>query len=504
MISNWTRGLGLSLLLSAGALAPATLALGDIKLAAQPVSADDADVAHAQALSRAYQKVAREVTPSVVNITAKKGGDVVNPQRSRRGQQQSPQNPFGDPNMDEFMRRFFGQQNQGPYRTPEQVSGGSGIVVTNDGYILTNNHVVEDAKDISVQFKDGGIKFPAKLVGRDPASDVAVIKIEGTFPAAKLADSDALNVGEIVVAIGNPFGLGTSVTSGIVSAKGRSLSDLPSRGGAMYQDFIQTDAAINPGNSGGPLVNLRGEVVGMNTAIFSRSGGYMGIGFAIPANMAKTVMDSLISGGVVQRAWLGINMQPVTDDLAKSLNIKDTQGVLISELVENAPAQAAGLKAEDVIISVDGKPTNTVDQLRNIVASSPIGKTVEVAYLRNGEKQTTKVTLAKRPDEVASADGKDYTDDKLGISIAPVTSEVTERLRDKNAKGVVVTDVQAGSAAEMIGMQNDMIISAINGKPIESVDEFKSAMKDADLKRGVRLAVRANGRTQIATIRIDR
>ena len=479
--------------------------------------ATDPDLQQAYGLSRAYQKIAREVTPSVVNITAKKGGDIVQPrqpqaQPRRRGGGQSPQSPMDDPFFEQFMRQFGGGGQfgpQGPYKTPEQVGTGSGIVVTRDGYILTNNHVVEDAKELIVQFKDNGTRYNAKLVGRDPGTDVAVIKIDGdSFPAVHMGDSDEVQVGEIVVAIGNPFGLNYSVTSGIVSAKGREVADLAQQRGAVFQDFIQTDAAINPGNSGGPLVNLKGEVVGMNTAIFSRSGGYMGIGFSIPSNMAKLVMDSLISGGTVQRGWLGVNMQPLTEDLAKSLNYKGTDGVLVADAVPDSPAAAAGLKSEDIITSIDGKPARSLTALRNTIATMAPGKQVDVTYIRNGETKTAKVTLAKRPAEVAAGDdeatpgGASENESRLGVAVQDLTPDWLEKLKDKNAKGVVVTDVTAGSPAASLGFEPGVVIAAINGSPITNVAEFKAAMAKADLSRGVRMAVRLNGQTRLVSFQI--
>ncbi|MBL8991605.1 MAG: Do family serine endopeptidase [Phycisphaerae bacterium] len=469
-----------------------------------PAATADADIAHALALSKAFQKVASELTPSVVYITAKSGGEVVQPRRGRQPQMQDP--------MEELRRRFFGDmmpdQPRGPYRTPEQTSFGSGFVVSQDGFIVTNNHVVENATELKVTLSDQR-NFTAKLVGRDPASDVAVIKIDASgLPAVKMGDSDSTQVGEIVLAIGNPFGLNQTVTSGIVSAKGRTLNGgaAPRRGGqpaapqVMFEDFIQTDAAINPGNSGGPLVNLRGEVVGINTAIFTRSGGYMGIGFAIPANLARGVIDSLITTGKVERGWMGIGYQDLDDDTARALGLQPNAGVLVSNVIEGSPAEKAGLKIEDVITSIDGRPMNSGNTLRNTVAFAPPGKTIAIEFLRDGRKQKVDLTLARRDDGLAAAgDAAPAAGNPLGIAVETVTADNAERLGLDQARGVVVTAVDDGSAASRVLNTGDVIL-AVNNTPVRDARDFKDAVSKVDLKRGVRLRVITGGVPRIVTI----
>ncbi|MBY0313468.1 MAG: Do family serine endopeptidase, partial [Phycisphaerales bacterium] len=419
--------------------------------------ATEAAIARAMDLSLAFEHVAKTVSPAVVHITANKGGDEVrSPQRGQRGRQRQPQrSPFNDPNFDEMFRRFFGDQGQGDgnmrQQTPRMTSFGSGVLVTKDGYILTNNHVVEGASLVTVA-TEGSQKYTAKIVGTDPQTDIAVLKIEGdTFPTAEIGDSDNLKVGEWVVAIGNPFELNQTVTAGIVSAKGRSQ-----RGGSMndvtFQDFIQTDAAINPGNSGGPLLNLHGQIVGINSAILTRTGGSIGIGFAIPANMAKNVMDQLISSGKVERGFLGIQPQDLNDDLAKSFNYGGGSGVLVSDVTSDTPAAQAGVKAGDIITKINGKPPTNADNLRNTIASMGPGKKVDLEIFRDGKAQSISATLGKRPDQLAAnADGDGdadanadaTTDDKLGLTVQTLTADVAQKLGDRRAKeGVVVTDVQ--------------------------------------------------------------
>jgi serine protease Do len=417
--------------------------------------------------------VAERVVPSVVSISAT---------RMVRAQ---PMNPF--------FREFFGYPGMGPGVGPDepeehqQQGLGSGVIVTNDGVILTNNHVVEQAEDIQVTLSDGR-KLAAEVVGTDPQSDLAVVRIQGKVPAhlqpLPFGDSSALRLGDVVLAIGNPFGVGQTVTMGIVSAKGRS-----SVGIVDYEDFIQTDAAINPGNSGGALVNLRGELVGINTAILSRSGGYQGIGFAIPASMARPIMASLLSDGKVARGWLGVAIQNMDSDLAAAMKLEGTQGVLISDVTPGSPAAKAGLKRGDVIVVLDGKPMTESSQLRNTVASKNPGTKVALDVLRNGKTQRFEVGLGTLPNnQVGKAERELGKSDGLlsGVNVANLTPELRARFNvpDEVESGVLVTQVSRGSRAYRVGLRPGDVIVELDRKPVDSVatlDELNRKTEGAAL-----------------------
>ncbi|MFN8818005.1 MAG: DegQ family serine endoprotease [bacterium] len=502
-----------TLLAVAGGVTVAGLALREAPTAAwasstelasssQPAAsglAGDPDVQHAMGFSAAFQKVAKEVTPAVVNITATKGGEV------RRGGQRQQQ-----PNMspqDEFFRRFFGDpfgEPQGPMRMPESQSFGSGVVISADGYILTNNHVIEDAREVRVSFADGRT-MEAKVVGTDPATDVGVLKVEpsGTMAFAKLGDSDKVNVGEWVLAIGNPFQLSQSVTSGIISAKGRQIDSAGNGQAVRFEDFLQTDAAINPGNSGGPLVNLRGEVIGINTAIFSRSGGYMGIGFAIPSNLAAGIKEQLVSNGKVERGWLGVSMQNLDENTAKSLGLNGTQGVLVTDVTTGSPAESAGLAVEDVITEVNGRPTPNMETLRSIIGVTPPGRTVEVKLNRAGETKSKSVTLGNRDQALAAAGQVAPATNPLGVGVQLLTpDQAQERLGDRRATGVIVTDVNPNSAGAELGLQPDDILLQINRIRVNDVEGFRRAMEEVDRSGLARVVYRRGNMNIIGTIRL--
>jgi serine protease Do len=326
-----------------------------------------------------------EVKPAVVNISTKQAT-----RQPRRGLR----SPFrGQDPFEEFFERFFG----GPLPQPRPLQSlGSGFLIDKEGHILTNNHVIENAGSITVKLADNNEKeYEAKVVGRDPRTDLALIKISGRndLPAVKLGDSDSLQVGDWVIAIGNPFGLGQTVTAGIVSAKGRVIGQGP------YDDFIQTDAAINPGNSGGPLFNTQGEVVGINTAIFSQSGGNIGISFAVPVNLAKGLVPQLKAKGRVIRGWLGVSIGPVTEEAAKELRLKDRRGALVLEVVERSPADRAGIQQGDVIVGFDGKDVTSSSDLPRLVGNTPIGKEVSVKLIREGRSRELKVTIREFREE---------------------------------------------------------------------------------------------------------
>ena len=390
-------------------------------------------------------------------------------------------NGGGGPDMDGFFRRFFGDQFPGnqfqgrvPRRSlevPRQQGIGSGVIATRDGYILTNNHVVDGADEVKVALQDGR-EFTAKVIGRDSKTDVAVIKIDGKdLPAVPMADSDRVEVGDVVLAVGNPFGIGQTVTTGIVSATGR--------GGALgldYEDFIQTDAAINPGNSGGALVDSDGRLIGINTAILSRSGGNQGIGFAIPVNLARDVMDQLVNEGHVTRGYLGVLIQDVTPVLAKEFKLKDAEGALIGEVTPKSPAEKAGLKDGDVLLEFNGKKVTDSRHLKLEVARAKPGETVPVKVLRDGATKTMEVTVKELPGNEQLAKNEHHTTDDTGtlngVTVADLDSSARQQFDlPANVKGVVVTEVDPNSAAAETGLKPGDVIQEINRKPVRTAEE---------------------------------
>jgi serine protease Do len=371
------------------------------------------------------------------------------------------------------------------------------VIVDDKGHILTNNHVVGDADEVRVRVHGVEHDFTAQVVGADPRTDLAVIRIKASdLKPAKLGDSDTLRIGEWVIAAGNPFGLENTITAGIVSAKGRSIM-----GGGQYEDFIQTDAAINPGNSGGPLVNLRGEVVGINTAIFSRSGGYMGIGFAIPINMAKNVMQSLITRGKVVRGWIGVGIQNLTEDLARSFNYADTQGALVGQIEPDSPADKAGLKQGDIIVKVGDSKIKDINQLRNLVASFSPGDKVDIDLVRSGRKETVTVKVGELPAQSGEMKQPEEPDADLGLSVEDLTPELSRRLGGKTAAGVIVRAVRPGGVGARAGLQPRDIITKVGDKKVSSADDFYDAVKHADLKKGLRLVVVTEGMERFIFLR---
>jgi len=437
--------------------------------------------------SRAFASVAQQVSPSVVFIQTERSV-------------QAQQNPFSSPFGDDFFDRFFGEPFPGSPRQqpPSQrraVGQGSGFVFSVDerllndkAYILTNNHVVEGADTITVTFNDGR-EFDAEITGTDPQSDVAVIEISGEdLPALALGDSDDLEVGEWVVAIGNPFGLSHSLTVGVVSALGRT-----SLGLSDYEDFVQTDAAINPGNSGGPLVNLDGEVIGINTAIASRSGGYMGIGFAIPSNLARSIADQLMSSGEVTRGYLGIVIQDMTPDLAESFDLDTTQGILVAQVSPDSPANAAGIKQGDIIVAYQGQDVTSVGAFRNQVSLTSPGTQARLTVIRDGDRVDLNVTLgALEGAQVATQDAVESAE-QIGVSVQTMTPELARQFDMEAGRGVVVTQVVPGSVAETAGIQAGMVILEVNRNSVTSAEEFNSAIASASDEQRVLLLIRTNG-----------
>ncbi|MDD5434802.1 MAG: DegQ family serine endoprotease [Nitrospira sp.] len=444
------------------------ISLGQAKV--EPISPKVTE--HLEATEKAFVEISKRVVPSVVNISTTKIS------RGNEGNQLSPF--FQDP----FFRRFFGDEffrdHEMPKRHKEQALG-SGVIVSEDGYIITNNHVVSGADEIKVVLSDKR-EFTGKVVGADPKTDVAVIKIKANdLPTVLWGDSDNIEVGEFVLAIGNPFGLNQTVTSGIISAKGRANVGI-----ADYEDFIQTDAAINPGNSGGALVNIRGELIGINTAIFSRSGGYMGIGFAVPSNMVKSVMDSLVKVGKVTRGWLGVYIQDVTPELAKQFKLHTNQGALVSDIMDGSPAEKAGFERGDVIIQYNGKEIENTGHLRNMVAQTSVGKVVELKIIRESHEKVLKVNIGELPPDGAK-EGKHEEGDAEGVFKGVTVQGLTPEYRDKldipdKIKGVIITAVESGSSAEEYGLKAGDVILEINKKATKTIKDFNKAV--AEIKKG--------------------
>ncbi len=473
--------------------------LGVAWLIALPSEASEDAIANLRQTGKAFASVARAVSPSVVFIQV---------EGKASGEATPFFPPFDDelPFSDDFFKRFFGDRLPGipskPYSDKPQeerriIEQGSGFVFaakhglrSNKTYILTNNHVVENADKIRVEFQDGR-EFVAKVTGRDPQSDIAVIEITARdYPALTLADSSKLEVGEWVVAIGNPFGLSHTLTVGVVSAKGRT-----SIGINDYEDFIQTDAAINPGNSGGPLVNLDGEVVGINTAIFSRSGGYMGLGFAIPSNLAKAIINQLIEHGEVTRGYLGIVIQQLTSDLAESFGIKASQGILVAQVSKHSPAEEAGLQQGDIIERFQGEPVKDVGSFRNRVALIAPGTTVELTILRDGKQKTVEVTIGKLTKDKQPAEQTSQRAEDIGLTVQTLTPQLAEQFDATAGEGVIVTEVRPDSVAAMAGVKSGAIILQVNRKEVKNAAEFQRAIKESGSDKRLLLLIR-EGDTQ--------
>ncbi len=418
--------------------------------------------------SAAFEAAAAKVNPAVVPIMSEQVTRVTSPFGS-------PSDPLKDFFGDDFFRRFFST----PPGDQKQVvhALGSGVVVSKDGYILTNNHVVDGADKLTVVLSDKQ-KYAAKVVGRDPQTDVAVIKIDAKdLPVAELGNSDEARVGQWVIAVGNPFQLMHTVTAGIISAKGRSSVNL-----ADYEDFLQTDASINPGNSGGALADLDGRVIGINTAIYSPTGvgGNIGIGFAIPINMAKNVMHQLVAKGKVTRGFLGLLPQDIDEGLARAMNLKDTKGCLVGDVNAGGPADKAGIKRGDVITNFNGVQVENSVQLRNLVADAEPESKATIGVLRDGSTKDFMVELGERPKNLASGNGtenapEEKTAEKFGLSVQDLTPAVAQALGYRNEKGVIVTSVKAESAADEAGIQKNDLIKEVNRIPISSVSDFRRA-----------------------------
>lgn len=442
----------------------------------------DAPATATELSGQPFVAIAKLAKASVVNVSSVK---------KTRKEDRSFSNPFFD---DPFFRRFFGEEFGRRLPAPrefQQQGLGSGVIVTSDGYIITNNHVVEEADELNVSLPDKRT-FKAKVIGTDPKTDVAVMKIEASnLPALPWGDASRLEVGEMVLAVGNPFGLSQTVTMGIISAIGRANVGI-----VDYEDFIQTDAAINPGNSGGALVNLKGELIGINTAIFSRSGGYMGIGFAIPSTMAKSVMQSLITHGKVIRGWIGVSIQDVTPDLAQEFGATENAGALVGDVMEDSPASKAKLERGDIILSYNGASVRDSHHLRGLVAETPPGTTARLSVLRDKKPVDLNIANGEQPKELAKAgpDGSGKGEHALtGVRVENVRQPGRSD-RSKSSSGVVVTDIEPESPAERAGLQKGDVIREINRKPVKDVKDFERLTNQLTPRSSVLLLVnRGNG-----------
>jgi serine protease Do len=416
-----------------------------------------------------FVSLAKKVGPSVVNVST------VQVRKTAEEMPGSEDDPFS-----QFWQRFFGGQIP---RGPQRQSGlGSGFIIDRDGTILTNYHVVDGADKITVTLSDGQ-SFTAKVLGKDQKTDIAIIKIDARqdLPTVSLGDSDRLDVGEWVMAIGNPFGLDHTVTSGIVSAKGRRIGNGP------YEDFIQTDASINPGNSGGPLVNMRGEVVGINTAIFSQSGGNIGIGFAIPTNLVKDLLPQLRAKGKIVRGFLGATIQKVTPEIAETMGLKQAQGALVADLTKDGPAARAGVKTGDVILALDGKEIRDSADLPLQVARLAPGKTVQAKVVRDGKELTLPIAVGEIKEKEVVASGETG---ELGLAVQKLTPDIAEELGLERTEGVVITAVTPGSAADDAGLQRGDVIAEVNRHSVRTVADFKRETAKTGKGRSVLFLVR--------------
>ncbi|HEN8709646.1 TPA: DegQ family serine endoprotease [Pseudomonas putida] len=444
-----------------------------------------------------FTTLVEQASPAVVNISTKQK---LPDRRIAAGQM--PDLEGLPPMFREFFERNMPQQPRSPRgdRQREAQSLGSGFIISSDGYVLTNNHVVADADEIIVRLSDRS-ELQAKLVGTDPRTDVALLKVDGkNLPTVKLGDSEKLKVGEWVLAIGSPFGFDHSVTKGIVSAKGRTLPN------DTYVPFIQTDVAINPGNSGGPLFNMNGEVVGINSQIFTRSGGFMGLSFAIPIDVAIDVSNQLKKDGKVSRGWLGVVIQEVNKDLAESFGLDKPAGALVAQVLEDGPAAKSGLQVGDVILSMNGQPIVMSADLPHLVGTLKAGAKAKLEIIRNGKRQNLDVTIGAMPDDDADigtgtgADGSaERSSNRLGVSVSDLTAEQKKSLELKG--GVVIKEVQDGPAA-MIGLRPGDVISHLNNQAIASAKQFTEIAKDLPKNRSVSMRVLRQGRASFITFKL--
>ncbi|HEX9703174.1 MAG TPA: DegQ family serine endoprotease [Rhodospirillales bacterium] len=459
-------------------------------------------LAHAKAAPESFAELAAKLLPSVVNISTTQTIE-------GRAGMELPKLPPGSP-FEDFFKEFF-DRNQPEQRARRATSLGSGFIVDETGYVVTNNHVIQDADEITVILHDD-TRLKAELIGRDGKTDLAVLRVKpkGKLPAVKFGSSEKVRVGDWIVAIGNPFGLGGTVTAGIISARGRDINAGP------YDDFLQTDASINRGNSGGPMFDLEGQVIGINTAIFSPTGGSVGIGFAIPSSTAKPVIEQLIKHGQVRRGWLGVHIQAVTDEIAETLGLKEATGALVASVIKDGPAEKAKIEAGDVILEFDGKKVGEMRRLPRVVADTEVGKSVPVEVWRGGKKITLKATvgeLAEAAEKVAAKssgpakEGGEHAVDALGLKLSAITPKVAEKFNlGKTTKGVVVTKVEeAGPAAEK-GVRAGDVIVEVSQEEVTSPDDISRKVADAKKagRKSVLLLLEGQGGLRFVAIRIGK
>ncbi len=444
----------------------------------------------AVALVTSFAPIVRNAQPAVVSITSTKVVKVSGDEGLA---------PFFD---DPMFRQFFGDKGVGPQnrsgkpREQREQGLGSGVIVSPDGYILTNNHVIEGANQIEVVTSDRR-ELKGRVIGADPKTDIAVIKVEAkNLPALPIADSSQAQVGDIALAIGNPFGIGQTVTMGIISATGRGNLGIED-----YEDFIQTDAAINPGNSGGALINTSGQLIGVNTAILSRAGGNQGVGFAVPANLARSVMNQLLRNGKVMRGYLGVMIQPVTPEIAKAFNLQDARGALVGEVTPDGPAAKAGLMQGDVITELNGERVDESRALRLKTGELAPGSTVRLKVIRNGSPREVNVTLGELPNEKEAASNEQPENSSPnGLSVESLTPQIARQFAlPSNLSGVVVTGVQDGSRADDAGLRRGDVIQQVNRQPVRNLAEFERVMKQSGDKSTL-LLVNRNGHTSFIVI----
>ncbi len=452
-----------------------------------------------QNTSKAFTVVSKEVLPTVVSVYTTK---VVKASRNRE-------------ELPPMFREFFGRNFEMPRQEDQAMQGlGSGVIVSADGFILTNNHVIRDADEIKVRLNDRRT-FEAKVIGADPLTDVAVIKVDGkNLPVARLGDADKLEIGEWVLAVGNPLNLNSTVTAGIISAMGRQINILrdqdeeaSNRGSYAIENFIQTDAAINPGNSGGALVNLRAEVVGINTAIATQTGTYMGYGFAIPIGLARKVMADLIENGYVTRAWLGIAMRNVDDAAAERFGMKAPTGVIVEEIMDDSPARKAGVRPLDVILKIDGKEISSSNEVQGLIALKKPGETVNLAVLRDGRTITVPVKLGQRETGKSAGRTAEAEEDmpKLGLTVQTLGPEVKQQYAEyKSDEGVIVTDVEAAGSAFDAGIRRGDLITTIEDKPVPTLAEYKKVVRSFENGKVVIFKVKSKDRSFHAFVKLPK
>lgn len=455
--------------------------------------ASASEVAQLKDLSRGFSAVGKKATPAVVSIKvkieSKHKGMSFSPWGSD-DQDDGADDPFGQ----NFWGQFFNFRGQGPSKPQAQTGQASGFIVSSDGYILTNSHVVQDATEITVILNDGR-EFTGRVVGQDPSTDVAVVKIEASnLPTLTLGNSDTLEAGEWVIAIGSPLELRATLTVGVISATGRNDLSI-----ARIEDFIQTDASINRGNSGGPLLNLDGEVIGINTAI--AAGGYSGIGFAIPSNIAKNDLDQIVANGSVARGFLGVTLQKIDKDLAAAFNLDTHEGALVADVAKNTPAEKAGLKQGDVIIKLNSLPVNNVAGLRNAIALMTPGVNAQLTILREGRPIEINVEIGNFPSEIA-AKSAPVEDVKLGIAVENLSAEAIQTLGLKEG-GVVIKRVENGSIAAWAGLKKGIVILEVNRKKVANVDEYNASLQELSKDKPVLFLIRQGDRVQYLSIKVS-